>query len=105
MIICAEWGMPRGSQLHKSSEDDFYLFIEVTHSARKASLVLTDSGNLSSVWKGDEPGHIGIQFHGGGIASYVIFKRRSSAQEISRSYGKDTLDGVRKQISVFDHLI
>ena len=95
-------GHEEGIELNKSSEDDFYLFIKATPSARKVSLVLTDSGNLRFVWKGDEGDHIGVQFHRGGIGSYVIFKRRPSAPEISRSYGKDTLDGVRKQISVFN---
>ena len=95
-------GHEEGIELNKSSEDDFYLFIKATPNARKVSLVLTDSGNLRFVWKGDEGDHIGVQFHGGGIGSYVIFKRRPSAPEISRSYGKDTLDGVRKLISVFN---
>ena len=98
-------GHEDGIELNKSSEDDFYLFIKATRSTRKASLVLTDSGNLRSVWKGDDGEHIGVQFHGGEIGSYVIFKRRSSAQKISRSCGKDTLDGVRRQIGVLDLLI
>ena len=95
-------GHEDGIELIASSYDDFHLFIETTPHARKASLVLTDSGNLRAVWKGDDGDHIGIQFHGSGIGSYVIFKRRPSAPEISRSYGKDTLDGVRKQFSVFN---
>ena len=95
-------GREDGIELNESSYDDFHQFMEDTPHAPKASLVLTDSGNLRAVWKGDDGDHIGIQFHGSGIGSYVIFKRRTSASEVSRSYGKDTLEGVRKQFSVFD---
>ena len=96
-----EHGQADGVTLRAESEAAFFDFIKANAYARKASLVLLDNGNLRAVWKDDDGGHVGVQFHGGRVASYVIFRRRDHGAAVSRVAGKDTLDGVRKQIRAF----
>ena len=96
-----EFGEADGITLRRESEAAFFDFIKSNAYTGKASLVLLDNGNLRAVWKDDDGSHVGVQFHGEEIASCVIFKRRTRGAEVSRVAGKDTLDGVRKQIRVF----
>lgn len=96
-----EYGEADGITLRAESKAAFSSFIKSNAYARRASLVLLDNGNLRAVWKDDDGSHVGVQFHGGQVASYVIFKRRGHGADISRVAGKDTLDGVRGQIRAF----
>ena len=91
-----------GFVLNKASEKDFWQYIRSAPFAQKAGLVLVDNGNLRAVWKGDDESHLGIQFLGNQWVEYVIFKRRPSAIDIARVAGRDTLDGIKKQINAFD---
>ena len=90
-----------GITLNALSAEEFYLFVKSAPYTRRASLVLIDNGNLRAAWRGDDGSHVGVQFHGEQSASYVIFKRRPSTSDVSRVSGKDTLDGVKRQIHVF----
>ena len=96
-----EYGEADGITLRAESEAAFSSFIKSNTYARRASLVLLDNGNLRAVWKDDEGSQVGVQFHGGQVASYVIFKRRDHGEGISRVADTDTLDGVRGQIRAF----
>lgn len=96
-----EYGEADGITLREESEAAFSSFIKSNAYARRASLVLLDNGNLRAIWKADDGSHVGVQFHGGEVASYVIFKRRDRGADISRVAGTDTLDGVRGQIRAF----
>ena len=88
--------------LNEASERDFWHYIRSVPFAQKAGLVLMDNGNLRAVWKGDDESHLGIQFLGNQWVEYVIFKRRPSTIDIARVAGRDTLDGVKRQIDAFD---
>ena len=88
--------------LNEASERDFWHYIRSVPFAQKAGLVLVDNGNLRAVWKGDDESHLGIQFLGNQWVEYVIFKRRPSTIDIARVAGRDTLDGVKRQIDAFD---
>ena len=99
--LLSRLGIAEGIELYSPSEEDFYSFVKSAPFSRRASLVLIDNGNLRAVWRNDDGSHVGIQFRGGQNASYVIFKRRSSASGISRVAGTDTLDGVKRQIRAF----
>lgn len=88
--------------LNEASERDFWQYIGSIPFAQKASLVLMDNGNLRAVWKDDDESHLGIQFLGNQWVEYVIFKRRPSTGDIARVAGRDTLDGVKRQIDAFD---
>ena len=91
-----------GYSIRRDSEDDFWLFVLSEPDIRRCNLVLTDNGNLRAVWKDGRGAHVGLQFLGGETVQFVIFKCRSSARQISRVAGRDSLEGVKRQIQVFD---
>ena len=90
------------SDIREPSGKDFRRFIESMPEADKAGLGLLDNGNLSAIWeRRDRELRIELEFLGDGLCEYVIFNRRTGAGEVSRGWGKDTLDGVKKQICAF----
>lgn len=91
-----------GFAMNEASREDFWSFVGALSFAQRAGLVLMDNGNLRAVWKGDSESRVGVQFLGGRLAEYVIFKRRQAAGAVSRVAGRDTLDGIKKQIRAFD---
>ncbi len=91
-----------GYRLNSESEADFWAFIKLTPRFRKGGLLLMDNGNLRAVWKDGHGSHLGVQFLGDGMAQYVIFKRRGAKRRISRVVGRDSFDGVSRQIDAFD---
>ena len=91
-----------GYSLRLASEDDFWTFIRLDRHLRKSNLVLMDNGNLRAVWKNDQETHFGLQFLGGGMVQYVIFKQRESDRPISRVAGRDTFKGIKQQIKAFE---
>ncbi len=97
-----EYGEEDGVTINPASERDFWAFVKSLPAARKGSLVLTDSGNLRALWRGEQESHLGLQFLGGREVQYVIFKRRKRARKISRVAGADTFDGIKRQMEAFD---
>ena len=91
-----------GFALNEESKKDFWQYIRSVPFAQKAGLVLMDNGNLRAVWKGDDESRLGIQFLGNQWVEYVIFNRRPSTIDVARVAGRDTLDGVKRQIDAFD---
>jgi len=91
-----------GYVLSASSERDFWRFIRSEPFMRKGNVVLMDNGNLRAVWKGEDGTHVGLQFLGGSLVQYVIFKRRAAVGAISRVAGRDSIDGVKRQIAAFE---
>ena len=91
-----------GYNLNVASERDFWHFIRSEPFIRKGNLVLMDNGNLRAVWKGEHGTHIGLQFLGWRTVQYVIFKRRAGTWAISRVAGRDSFEGVKRQIQAFD---
>ena len=91
-----------GFAMNEASKEDFWSFVGSLSFAQRAGLVLMDNGNLRAVWRGDSESRVGLQFLGGRLAEYVIFKRRQAARAVSRVAGRDTLDGIKKQIRAFD---
>lgn len=91
-----------GLAVNNASEENFWSFIGLIPSARKAELVMMDNGNFRAVWKNKSGDHLGVQFLGEQMAEFVIFKHRSSAASVSRVAGIDTLEGVITQIQAFD---
>lgn len=95
-------GEQDGYWVSSESELDFWRFIESNRGFRKGNLVLMDNGNLRAVWKDKKGTHLGLQFLGRGTVQYVIFKRRQATETISRVAGRDSLEGIRRQINAFD---
>lgn len=91
-----------GNVLNPASEFDFNQFVRSERNIRKGNLVLMDNGNLRAIWKGEQGSHLGLQFLGGGMVQYVIFKRREHGQQISRVSGRDSLEGLVRQIDAFE---
>ena len=94
-------GEVEGIALNLASEEDFFFFTKSVPSTRRASVVLLENGNLRAVWSGDDGSHVGIQFRGDQLASFVIFASRPPKSGVSRVAGKDTLDGVKRHIGAF----
>ncbi|MYC92791.1 MAG: hypothetical protein F4X15_15115 [Gemmatimonadetes bacterium] len=91
-----------GYGLNEDSERDFKQFVRSRPSIRKGDLVLLDNGNLRAVWKDEQGGRLGVQFLGSDVVQYVIFSRRQRNRPVSRVAGRDSLEGVARQIDVFD---
>jgi len=97
-----EYGAEDGITLNPASKKDFWSFVKSLPATRSGSLVLMDNGNLRVVWKGDQGSHLGLQFLGGQMIQYVIFKRRPGASKVSRVTGADTFGGIMRQIDAFE---
>ena len=97
-----EFARQDGYSLNSDSEADFWSFVASEPHIRRGNLVLIDNGNLRAVWKDGHGAQLGLQFLGGGVVQHVIFKQRESGQPASRVAGRDTIDGVKRQIGAFD---
>ena len=91
-----------GYALNMDSEANFRQFVLSVSGIREGDLVLIDNGNLRAVWKDGQGNRIGLQFLGGEMVQYVIFRRREPEQPMSRVAGRDSFDGVLRQINAFD---
>ena len=92
-----------GYLLSSVSGDDFWSFVLSEPQLRRGNLVLMENGNLRLVWKEDgKEMHLGLQFLGKGMVQYVIFKRRKAMCPISRAAGRDTFEGLKRQIDSFE---
>ena len=91
-----------GYMLNLASEIDFRHFVRSAPDIRRGNLVLMDNGNLRAIWKDEHGARLGLQFLGGRMVQYVIFKRRKKEQLISRVAGRDSLEGFERQIHAFE---
>ena len=91
-----------GYDLNMMSYRDFWRFVRTEPEIRRGNLILGDNGNLHAVWRDGNGTHLGLQFLGAGVVQYVIFKKRKAASVVSRVAGRDTFDGLRRQIDAFD---
>ena len=91
-----------GYMLNLASEIDFTHFARLASDIRRGNLVLMDNGNLRVIWKDEHGARLGLQFLGGRMVQYVIFKRRREEQPISRVTGRDSLEGFERQIHAFE---
>ena len=91
-----------GYSLTRASRDSFFEFLKKNPLLRRGRLVLMENGNLRAVWKGENEAHIGLQFINNRSVQYVIFTRREPQSPVSRVSGRDTLDGIKRQIEAFD---
>ncbi|MCA3172752.1 MAG: hypothetical protein ING25_06795 [Burkholderiales bacterium] len=73
-----------------ASYADFVSFLVETRPRSRPSLFLHDNGNLRALWRNNAREQVGLQFLGGGNIQFVIFKRRSGAEAMTRVAGVDT---------------
>lgn len=90
-----------GYGLNDDSERDFKQFVRSRPSLRKGDLVLLDNGNLRAIWKDEQGGRLGVQFLGSNMVQYVIFSCRRPNRAVSRVAGRDSLEGIVRQIDAF----
>jgi hypothetical protein len=91
-----------GDSVNEASEQDLRTFIDAETFSRVPNLYLVDNGNFRAVWKGPSGEQIGLQFLGGGTVQFVIFARRTDTPEIVRSAGRDSFNGIERQISCYN---
>ena len=91
-----------GHVLNHASGIDFERFVRSAPDIRRGDLVLMDNGNLRAIWRDGQGTHLGLQFLGGGMLQYVIFKKRAKEQSISRATGRDSLEGLERQFDAFE---
>ncbi len=91
-----------GYALNPASRIDFERFALGVPDVRAGNLVLLENGNLRAIWKDRQGTRLGLQFLGGGMAQYVIFKRREKERPISRVAGRDSLEGLERLLAAFD---
>lgn len=91
-----------GLTINEASERDFWSFIMSIPFACEAELVLLDNGNLRAIWDDENGNHFGLQFLGDWELQYVIFRHRKGRRKVSRVAGRDTFDGVMRQVRTFE---
>lgn len=91
-----------GYTLNPTSLRDFEFFALGADNVRKGGLVLLENGNLRAIWRDGQGTRLGLQFLGNGRVQYVIFKRRTEEQPVSRVAGRDSLEGLERQLAAFD---
>ena len=80
--------------VNEDSIRDFWTFMGDMESTRESGLVLEDNGNLRAVWR-DEAGHnVGLEFLGGGLILYVMFKPFTDGRKTLREADVASFDVV-----------
>lgn len=96
------WAAEDGDPFNSESERDFLAFVEANPEVRRGGLVLVGNGNLRAVWKGDAGARVGLQFLGGGIVQYVLFRRGPDADQRWPESGRDDFEGFRRRVLDLD---
>jgi hypothetical protein len=87
--------------VNETSVRDFRYFVDSVVPTQNAQLVVMDNGNLRAVWKNDDGSHLGLQFLGGQVVQYVVFRRGGLEGEVYRLAGENSFDEMRKSIEVW----
>jgi hypothetical protein len=91
-------------QIHDASESDLHGFLLTWRGATDPFISLLDNGNFRILWDSEDGRQIGLQFLGNDSVQFVLFAKRDGVDQLSRSAGRDTVDGVVKQIRGLDLL-
>ena len=100
--VLKEQAEAEGYSLNEASGTAFWNFLKKHPFMRRGRLVLLENGNLRAVWSGGNDAHIGLQFLNERLIQYVIFARRGPDAPVSRVAGRDTMEGIMRQIDAFD---
>ena len=84
--------------VNETSVEDFRYFVNSVVPTQNAQLVVMDNGNLRAVWKNQEGSHLGLQFLGGQLVQYVVFRRGGPEGKVYRLVGESSLDEMRKSV-------
>ena len=97
-----EYARADGYSLDIGSKATFAKFLELLSNVRRPRLILMENGNLRAMWRRQEDFQIGLQFLDNNQVQFVIFRPRADSDEISRAYGRDSLEGIARLIKAFD---
>ena len=100
--VLEEQGRLDGYSLNDASRKAFSDFCWRYPWMRRARLVLMENGNLRATWKDDKGAHIGLQFQNSQSIQFVLFGRRRHDSPVPRVSGRDTMDGIMRQIDALD---
>ncbi len=100
--ILRRYARDDGYDVNSKSEADFWHFLKSVPNCRRGNLVLVDNGNLRAMWRDELGNQLGLQFLGDGMLQYVVFTQRPSAKAVSRVTGRDTFEGIMKQVNAFN---
>ena len=92
---CSEEGIV----LNGASIIDFWTFVATTSFTRKATLVLSDNGDISAIWENEEDDYLDIQFLGNQEVVYVIFKRKTGENRMFRTAGTSSFGAIRDKVA------
>lgn len=93
-----------GISISDKSEKDFNTFIEEHVFMRRPYLSLLDNGNVRALWKNADNEQIGLQFRGDREIQFVFFSKRKQSTKLFSSSGRDTFEGIMRQISALELL-
>ena len=100
--VLEEQGRLDGYSLNEASRKAFSGFCWRYPWMRRARLVLMENGNLRATWKDDDGAHVGLQFQDSQSIQFVIFGRRRLDSPVPRVSGRDSVDGIMRQIDALD---
>ena len=84
--------------VNETSVEDFRYFVSSVVPTQNAQLIVMDNGNLRAVWKNDDSSHLGLQFLGGHLVQFVVFRRGAPERKVYRLAGESSFDEMRKSI-------
>ena len=84
--------------VNETSVRDFRYFVGSVVPSKNAQLVVMDNGNLRAVWRDDYGSHLGLQFLGGRLVQYVVFRKGGPEGKVYRIAGNCSFDEMRKSI-------
>lgn len=102
ITLLRDFASQDGYGLNPASQSDFLRFLELESRWRRGDLVLMDNGILRAVWKNGKGTCLSLQFLGDGKVQFVIFRRQARTLSVSRVTGRDSFEGLKRQICSFE---
>jgi hypothetical protein len=99
-----EIALEDGIAVNNLSEKDLHRFLLNWPGASDPAIFLLDNGNFRIRWDAPDGRQIALQFLGDDSVQFVLFAQREGAEQPTRSAGRDTAEGVLKQIRSLDLL-
>jgi len=114
MVLPAEWlvlarrirqlktdAVKSNEPFSEASEKALKSFLKSLPFGKAPSIFLMESGNLRAVWRGIDRRQIALQFRDEDDLQFVFFFKRNSEQ-IRPAYGRDSAEGIIRQIEAFN---
>ena len=100
--LLSELARSEDYSMNSESASTFWHFFERISKLKYGRLFLLENGNLQATWNDDEENHVGLEFVNRQTIGFVIFRKRSSSEPVSRLSGIETMNGIENLISVYN---